>query len=350
METRTLGRTGLEVGVIGLGTEHLQHKSDVMDAVLGAAVEAGANFVDLLYPDPRGNDRSFYEPFGPLLRSRRDKFVLAAHWGSGETWEVDRCQRCFDDLLAETGNGYAEIGMMTMVDDDAKWNGWAQQSIERLVRYKEQGRIGHIALSGHVTPVALKAVESGLVDVLMFNINMIGHGDPANAALMQACVERGVGLVVMKVYHGGTLLNIGGNPTGITPSQCMAYVLSQPGVVTTVPGPKDATEWQATLAYLHATPEEQDFGPVLAGLAERLAGHCVYCGHCLPCPEGLDIGWLIWHLDQATLPIPDWLAESYDRLTVHASACIECDDCLTRCPFSVDIIGKLHAAADLFGR
>jgi len=23
-----------------------------------------------------------------------------------------------------------------------------------------------------------------------------------------------------------------------------------------------------------------------------------YCQHCLPCPEGIEIGWVIWDLDQ----------------------------------------------------
>ena len=52
METRTLGRTGLEVGVIGLGTEHLHTTRQNMDAVLDLAVSAGVNYIDVLYNDP----------------------------------------------------------------------------------------------------------------------------------------------------------------------------------------------------------------------------------------------------------------------------------------------------------
>jgi predicted aldo/keto reductase-like oxidoreductase len=122
-------------------------------------------------------------------------------------------------------------------------------------------------------------------------------------------VDHGVGLVAMKPYHGGTLFSVNGRPSGITPAQCLSYVfsrnvlfrglkipdsLSPSGgglpVATTVPGPKNLAEWQATLHYLEATDAEKDYRPVLGTLHDRLAGQCVYCHHCLPCPENIDIG------------------------------------------------------------
>ena len=73
MERRTLGQTGPEVGVIVLGTDHLEQSNETLDAVLRAAVEAGSSYVDLLYVEPE-----YWEACGPVYRTYRDHLVLAA--------------------------------------------------------------------------------------------------------------------------------------------------------------------------------------------------------------------------------------------------------------------------------
>ena len=347
MEYRTLGRTGLKVGVVGLGTEHMMRSEESMEEVLRTTVDAGLNYVDLLYADPKGADAEFWASFGPVLRHYRDKLVVAAHWGSGGDQSVEYCQRCFDDLMAETGNGYAEIALLTMVDTEEKWNGWAQESLAILRQYKERGQIGHIGLSSHEVSIALKAVNIGQIDMLMFPVNLIAHGEEGDSALHQACAAQGVGLVAMKVYFGGTLLFVDGKPTPITPTQCLAYVLSLP-VVTTVPGPKTAEEIRQTLHYCEASDEEKDYGPALASVHQVLDGHCVYCRHCLPCPAEIPIDWLILLTDWAKSGVTDELRSGYANASVKASACIKCGDCMARCPFKVDVVAKMQLAARLF--
>ena len=113
--------------------------------------------------------------------------------------------------------------------------------MEHLLRYKERGHIGAIAMSTHRAPMALKAVNSGLIDALMFPLNLTSHVVEPEIELCQACVDQGIGLVAMKPYRGGTLFVADGEPSGITPAQCLHYVLSLP-VSTTVPGIKNVEE------------------------------------------------------------------------------------------------------------
>jgi len=342
MERRKLGKIELDVGVVGLGTEHLEQKPEVMESVLRAAVEAGANYVDLLYVE---ND--YWDTFGPSFRAYRDDLVLAVHWGGGSRYDLDYCQRTFDNMLSCVGNDHVEVAMMTMIDDgDRRGQEWREASLEHLRRYQNQGRVDLIGGSAHDAVLAREAVSSGLLDVLMFPVNMLGH-DEQNQLLVQACVDHDVSLVAMKPYHGGTLLSVSGQPSGITPAQCLHYVFSLP-VSTAVPGPRNLQEWQETLRYQDASDEEKDYRPLLGALHNRLAGQCVYCHHCLPCPEDIEVGWVMWYVDQARGGDLDQLREWYAGRPVKASACVECGDCLERCPFDVDIMAKIKEAVELF--
>ncbi len=342
MEHRPLGCTGLEVGVVGLGTEHLDRAPEALDAVLGVGIERGMNYVDMLY-----TDHDYWAANGPVYRAHRESLVAAVHWGPER--DMDESQRRLDNILRHLGNDRAEIVLLTVVDDRQTWTDWALPSMDRLRPYVESGRVGAIGLSGHAPPFVREFVCSGAIDVLMFPVNMISTSHRDQAAVVEACRQEGVGLVAMKVYHGGTLLRLDGRPTGITPSQCLAYTLSLP-VATTVPGPKTADEYRATLAYLDATEEERAYAPIVADIYHRFAGHCTYCHHCLPCPQEIEVGFVLWYVDQASGGVTEELRQQYrDFPGTHPEKCVECGVCVERCPFGVDIMAKLGNALRLFG-
>ena len=353
METRTLGRTALQVGVVGLGTEHLTFNRENMDAVLDLAVPAGVNYIDLVYNDPSDAHADYWDAIGPAVRRHRERLVLTLHWGFIYHEPVDRCQRKFDQALDCLGNGFAEIAMLTMVDSVSLWADWAQPSIERLYRYQRDGRVGFMGISNHNVDVARLAVESGLIDVLMFPVNLYQHPeDPARAALLETCAAHEVGVVAMKPYYGGRLVMTEGRPTGITPAQCLHYVLSQP-VVTAVPGARNVDEMRQTLRYVDASVGEKRSTPLHEELKDWLRGQCVQCQHCLPCPQDIPIPDVILTLEyvefySGTRTSEQFNRELYAALPVKASDCIECEVCLERCPFDVDIIGKMRRAVEVF--
>jgi predicted aldo/keto reductase-like oxidoreductase len=342
MEYRKLGRTGLNVSAIGLGTEHLEKSRNTIEEVIRTAVDAGVNYIDI-----QPSNLSFWDYFAPVIRPYRDKLILAVGWPFVYFNDMDKAQRRFEEHLALVGNDYVEVAMLRVVDTEEGWNGWVQESLKHLSRYKEQGRIGYIGVSNHGASTAIKAVNSGLIDVLMLPLNIIGHNDEANSALYQACADQNVGIVAMKPYHGGALFFAEGKPSGITPTQCLAYVLSLP-ISTTVPGAKNLQELRATLHYLEATDEEKDYSSVVADIHGYLAGQCVYCHHCLPCPQNIEIGWVIWFVDKTRGGITDEWMRHYSALPVKASECTECGVCIERCPFEVDVIAKMREAVEIF--
>jgi predicted aldo/keto reductase-like oxidoreductase len=324
-----------------------------MDDVFALAVSAGIDYIDLLYNDPTDIYAEHWEAITPALRRYRDRLTLAAHWGFVAHEPIDHCRSCFEEVLDRVGNDYVEIVILTMVDTGEVWQGWAQDSLAILKSYQSRGRVGYIGLSNHYANIAAQAVESGSIDVLMFPVNLYVHQEEMEVqALLELCAERLVGVVAMKPYYGGRLLHVEGRPTGISPVQCLHYVLSQ-SVATVVPGPRDSKELEQALRYESASEREKAYTPLPEELTERLQGQCVLCKHCLPCPEEISIPDVIARLDYVEHyghgPNHESSSrEQYGSMKAKGSDCSECGVCLERCPFGVDIIGKMIRAAEVF--
>ena len=79
----------------------------------------------------------------------------------------------------------------------------------------------------------------------------------------------------------------------------------------------------------------------MASFRWSVKGHCLYCGHCLPCAAGIDIARVNKALDSRD-------AAQYAALPVKASACVQCGACMERCPFDVDVIARMERAKEVF--
>lgn len=380
MEYRILGNTGLKVSAVSLGCEGFMHKTaaEVKDD-FDFAISQGVNFIDIYSPNP-----DLRINIGKALEGRRDGFIIQGHlctvWEDGQylrTREVSKIMPAFEKQLQELGTGYLDIGMIHYVDSEEDYEKvFGGEIIEIAKRLKAEGRIRHIGMSSHNPAVAAKAVETGLIDVLMFSINPAydlqpsdvsiydmfedatyearrENIDPERERLYELCERKGVGIDVMKVYGGGDLLSETNSPFGkpLSPVQAIEYALTRPAVAAVMIGCKNREEIAEAVRWCDATPEERDYTSVLAGLDKfSWQGHCMYCGHCAPCTMKIDIASVnkFYNLTVAQGEIPETVREHYKALPHHASECVACGACETRCPFGVEIIKGMALAAERF--
>ncbi len=380
MNYRTLGRTGLKVSEIGMGCEGLVGKSyDQVKEFVDKMEELEVNCIDLYTSNPEVRSN-----LGRAMEGRRDKFVLQSHlcsvWEKGQylrTRDINKVKAGFEEMLRLLNTGHIEIGMIHYSDALSDWqeivNGPIMAYAQEL---KAAGKIGCIGLSSHNPEVGQAAVDSGLIDVLMFSINpcydlqpanedveqlwaesayehRLVNMDPQRQALYESCQRRGVGVTVMKAFGGGDLLSQY-SPAGValTPFQCLHYALTRPGVACVMTGAKTVEELVQCAAYETSPDSEKDYAAAFAAMPKiSWEGHCMYCGHCAPCPQGIDVASVTKFLNLAKAQggVPETVREHYAVLPHHAGECVACGACEKRCPFSVSIVENMRQAAELFG-
>lgn len=380
MEYRELGRTGIKVSVIALGCEgFVANEGALTEQLLNAAEQGGINCIDLYAPQPEMRSR-----LGKWLRGRRGKFVLQAHlctvWQEGQykrTREIGEVKASFEDLLTRLATDYIDIGMIHYVDSLEDWEAVAGGPVMAYAREMQaQGKIRYIGLSSHNPAAAMQAVQSGLIDVLMFSVNpcydlqpanedcyalwdgknydrQLVNMDPEREALYETCSRLGVAITVMKAFGGGDLLDEELSPAGkaLTVNQCLHYALTRPGVAAVMSGAHTVDELEKCLEYTTAADVEKDYAAAFAALPKiSWEGHCMYCGHCAPCPQGIDVAAVtkFLNLTKAQNSVPETVREHYAALRHHAGECVKCGACEKRCPFKVTVIQNMQEAVKVF--
>ena len=363
MEYRIHKKTGDKISILGLGTSYIADtpEKEAVSALLYAH-ENGINYADLATAGAKT-----FGYYGTAFASVRKEMLYQVHFGAnyetgeyGWTTRLDTIKRQVDWQLKELKTDYIDYGFIHCLDAASDWRAYQKNGVlDYLLDMKRTGVVRHIGLSSHTPALAQQALDTGLIDQLMFSINAAydyQHGDYANGsarermALYRRCEAEGVGISVMKPFSGGQLLDANTSPFGqaLTQYQCIQYALDKPGVLTVLPGIRNRDDVKQLLGFLKASPEERDYSVLGSFTPKDVTGSCVYCNHCQPCPAGLNVGLINKYYDLAKAG-DAMAADHYAKLEKKASDCISCGHCDKRCPFQVVQTGRMKEIASYFG-
>ena len=284
MKLRVLGTTGLKVSEIGLGTEYLYRQPrETVISVIQEAIKNGINYFDIVF-----NVSNYIENISAAIKDNRDEVKIACHLGSVEydgkvrrTRNIKDCEKTILNTLILLKRDHIDIINLQFVKEKEYDSLIAMGGLLDLAKkLQKEGKAKFIGISTHSNSIGLKAAKSGHFDVIMHQINIANNAISEREDFLKACVKNKIGLVAIKPFAGGKLLQTnrtvtiakyqtGGIslkkkiPKSITPIQCLNYTLSQTGVSTTVPGVKNIQELYEILAFLNASDEEKDFSTLL---------------------------------------------------------------------------------------
>ncbi|WP_329343233.1 aldo/keto reductase [Streptomyces sp. NBC_00663] len=319
MKYTQLGRTGLKVSRLVLGTMNFGPHTDETDshAMMDAALDAGINFFDTANVYGRGENKGRTEEIigGWFAKGgeRRDKVVLAtkvygnmgadgAAWPNHDKLSAVNIRRAVEASLKRLQTDHIDVYQFHHVDRDTPFEEiW--QAIDVLV---QQGKILYVGSSNfpgykiaQANETAARRGSYGLVsEQCLYNL----YERRAEMEVIPAAQEYGLGIIPWSPLHGGALGGVlkkeveGGRRSegraaggmsgpevhakiqayedlidkhGLEPGEAaLAWLLTRPGVTGPIVGPRTAEQLASALRAVELELSEE----LLAGLDEIFPG------------------------------------------------------------------------------
>ena len=312
MKTVRMGRTGLRVSEICLGTMTFGYQCDEKTsfAIMNKAAEHGVNFIDTadVYPVPPSVETAgrTEEIVGRWLKGQRDRYVLATKCrmkvGPGPNDEgLSRRHiiQAVDDSLCRLQTHYIDLYQPHAFDAETP----IEETLRALEDLVRQGKIRYLGCSNYSAwQVALALGVSAAhnwarFDCVQPRYNLLYR--EIESELVPLCLNQGIGIIAYNPLAGGFLS--GKYKTGDAPQQgtrftlgktgelyrdrywhqaqlraveelrkhfeprgkslvsvAVAWVLNQPGITSAIVGATKAEQLDASLAAVDCTLDAED--------------------------------------------------------------------------------------------
>lgn len=204
---RRLGRTGIDVTILGLGGEGVLrtfgHEKESCQ-LINRALDLGVTYCESARA--YSGSESYY---GLALKERRKEIFLTS-----KSHARDR-QGALDHLhetLRNMKTDHLDLWQVHDVrtDEEIEEIFGKGGAIEAFAEAKEKGLVRFIGLTGHHDPLILrKCIEQFDFDTVLMPVNPAEpHYNSFIGQVMPLAVERGMGIIAMKVYFRGAAAQI----------------------------------------------------------------------------------------------------------------------------------------------
>ena len=222
--TRTLGSTGVEVTVLGVGGYHIgkDANSELGIRIIRAAIDAGINFLDNAWCYNQGESERI---MGRALRDGyRDKvFLMTKNHGRDRATFEEQLDESLRRLQTECID---LLQFHEIIQDGVPQRIFSEGAIEAALQAREAGKIRFIGFTGHRWPHLLREMldMDFKWDTVQFPANLLdAQYRSFTKQILPLLKSRGIGAIGMKSLAGDRILQ-----TGVSPREAISYCLSLP--------------------------------------------------------------------------------------------------------------------------
>ena len=206
MQYRKLGRTDLEVSVLGYGASPLGNEFEEIDVREGdravhMAIDLGVNFFDT---SPYYGRTLSEERLGRALGTRRQKIVLATKCGRYDIEKFDfsaeRVRASIDESLRRLRTDYVDIYQMhdiEFVDREQVLN----EALPVARQLQKAGKCRYVGITGLPLGILKDVADRADVDTILSYARYNLMVDDLDTELRPFCGENGVGLINASPLH-----------------------------------------------------------------------------------------------------------------------------------------------------
>jgi len=368
MQYREIGKTGLNASIVGFGGMRFFNKPEEQAIrTVHRCLDRGITFFETgAYGDGKSE-----VVLGQALKGRREGVTLANKAPVSGLQDGKKIREHLEGALKREGVHTFDLfsfwGTNTReIFDNLKK---ADGGMAALEKAKRDGLIRAIGITTHAQPETIvEFVEEYPFDCVTLKEHLLYSRQQETIAKLH---ERGVGVVVMTPLAGGMAAQPSDEirarlaEAGFTaPFLALRYLTSNPGVTSAISGmtaPEEVDEnVKAGETGAPLMDKEREFIDYIRGKLTGLGENfCTACGYCMPCPQGVNIPGVfrLWNIMRG-YGSAAYSKNEYGKMRgeIHwadmpgksAEHCVECGECLEKCPNDIPIIEELKQAhADL---
>ncbi len=358
MEKRILGKTGIEVSILGLGGFHmLEISKELVSQLVDIYLDHGGNYIETAaeYGDGESEKKLSY-----AIKNRRNDVVLVSKC---HIRDREGARKFVERTLRNLKTDHLDILFLHHVtmQEDVDVLLKRPSALDYVFEAKEKGMIRAIGVSFHGLPdYALKLLKAQELDVAMTGFNYYDRFNFPSIfeEFLPYARSKNMGIVGMKAVADGYLYR--------STEDAFRYALSQDiDIMVAGTNSKEILLKDISIVDNFKPMSKKSMENLYFRAPELNSYVCRQCNKCLPCPEGINIpkifeyeGWYDRQMrDYKPHEAPDyalrerlafWFGnqneakEAYKSMDKNYTDCTNCGLCEERCPYDLQVIDKLR--------